>query len=43
MNKVRNEIKQTAIRFSREWVEHCEEAESKSFWDACCSVSGMMA
>ena len=29
-----NEIRQNAIRFSREWAEEArEEAEAKSFWD----------
>jgi len=29
-----NEIRQNAIRFSREWAEEQrEDAEAKSFWD----------
>ncbi|MEI7899109.1 MAG: DNA methyltransferase [bacterium] len=37
-----NEIRQNAIRFSREWVdEHREDAEAKSFWDEFFSVFGL--
>jgi len=37
-----NEIKQRAIRFSREWAgETREQAEAKSFWDAFFDVFGI--
>jgi len=37
-----NEIRQNAIRFSREWSEECrEDAEAKSFWDEFFTVFGM--
>ncbi|MDX9794823.1 MAG: class I SAM-dependent DNA methyltransferase, partial [Kiritimatiellia bacterium] len=37
-----NEIRQNAIRFSREWSEeHREDAEAKSFWDEFFPVFGM--
>ncbi len=37
-----NEIRQNAIRFSREWAEeHREDAEAKTFWDEFFSVFGM--
>ncbi len=37
-----NEIRQNAIRFSREWVsETREEAEAKSFWDEFFGVFGV--
>ncbi len=37
-----NEIRQNAIRFSREWAdEHREDAEAKSFWDEFFSVFGV--
>ena len=37
-----NEIRQNAIRFSREWAEEQrEDAEAKSFWDEFFSVFGM--
>lgn len=37
-----NEIRQNAIRFSREWSEeHREDAEAKSFWDEFFAVFGM--
>jgi hypothetical protein len=37
-----NEIRQNAIRFSREWSEDCrEDAEAKSFWDEFFTVFGM--
>jgi hypothetical protein len=37
-----NEIRQNAIRFSREWAEeHREEAEAKSFWDEFFAVFGI--
>ena len=36
-----NEIRQNAIRFSREWAEeYREDAEAKSFWDAFFLVFG---
>jgi hypothetical protein len=37
-----NEIRQNAIRFSREWSEeHREDAEAKSFWDEFFAVFGI--
>ncbi|MEI6644822.1 MAG: DNA methyltransferase [bacterium] len=37
-----NEIRQNAIRFSREWAaEHREDAEAKSFWDEFFAVFGI--
>jgi hypothetical protein len=37
-----NEIRQNAIRFSREWAEETrEDAEAKSFWDAFFGVFGI--
>jgi hypothetical protein len=37
-----NEIRQNAIRFSREWAEeHREDAEAKSFWDEFFGVFGV--
>ena len=37
-----NEIRQNAIRFSREWSEEArEEAEAKTFWDEFFAVFGM--
>ena len=37
-----NEIRQNAIRFSREWAsEKREDAEAKSFWDEFFTVFGM--
>ncbi|MEI8243781.1 MAG: type IIL restriction-modification enzyme MmeI, partial [bacterium] len=37
-----NEIRQNAIRFSREWAEeHREEAEAKTFWDEFFTVFGV--
>ncbi|MDX9868461.1 MAG: class I SAM-dependent DNA methyltransferase [Kiritimatiellia bacterium] len=37
-----NEIRQNAIRFSREWAEECrEDAEAKSFWDEFFQVFGV--
>jgi len=37
-----NEIRQNAIRFSREWAgERREDAEAKSFWDEFFAVFGM--
>jgi hypothetical protein len=37
-----NEIRQNAIRFSREWAEeHREDAEAKTFWDEFFAVFGM--
>lgn len=37
-----NEIRQNAIRFSREWCEeHREDAEAKTFWDEFLGVFGI--
>jgi hypothetical protein len=37
-----NEIRQNAIRFSREWAEeHREDAEAKTFWDEFFAAFGM--
>ena len=37
-----NEIRQNAIRFSREWAdEYREDAEAKSFWDEFFGVFGV--
>src|SRR5450759_2926473 len=37
-----NEIRQNAIRFSREWAgEQREDAEAKTFWDEFFTVFGM--
>jgi hypothetical protein len=37
-----NEIKDRALKFSREWAtEHSEDAEAKSFWDGFFTMFGV--